>query len=783
MKEKKGKRLIRGVCLMLACAIGWVPTALAQEDDLLLHLPFDEGAGALAQDASGHLPDETIRYVFTNAKAKASRDPEWRANGILGGGLLFDGYSTYLEYKSFSAPASQLTVSAWVAPRAFEWGDGARLSTIAGQYDEDRQQGFALGLFRHGRFALDLGTDHGRLTLWDGGHPVARQQWSHIAGVFDGDAGFMRLYLNGELIAEQLIEKGTRIIPAQKPLRIGKNNKCTLVEQAFDANMFSGIMDDLRIYGRALSGEEIGGYVTSALATHGGEIPALAWDDIRLNMAIVADDRDRPQYHAMPPQHWLSEPNAPFYYNGKYHLFYQHNPIGPYWHQIHWGHMVSDDMVHWTHLPEALWPEDDGLAPDAIWSGNAFIGPDGVPTLFYTAGNDSKTPFQCVAVARPKDLSDPNLTEWVKDPVPAAEQDMSRGMGMLNEFRDACVWLEDNGMYYMVVCSGVEKKGGCALIFESPDMKNWEYRGQMYEADPAVYPHMGRVWELPLILPTHNPQGEKKYIFIVDPFTIAEEKDLKYWIGDFDTETCRFTPDDPDPQLLDLGKTGILGPCAFTDPKTGRNIIYTIDPSKRTQVENFFAGWTNNISLPTHLSVDENNKLVMAPIEELQSLRMEKIADIHEKTAEEANALLQGIGGDMLEIRLSLQNINAVEYGITVRKSPTGREKTELYYSESAKGFYINRMRSGIGMSERSIDGGDLTLRGDTLELILYLDRSVVEAFVDTQKKLTSKIYPTLADSLGIEIYADDDVLVQSLEIWALDAMSDVTQPAYYPNN
>ena len=67
-------------------------------------------------------------------------------------------------------------------------------------------------------------------------------------------------------------------------------------------------------------------------------------------------DPHRPAYHFTPPWAWMNDINGPLFWNGRYHIFYQHNPDGAYWKWIQWGHASSPDLVHWTHHPIALTP-------------------------------------------------------------------------------------------------------------------------------------------------------------------------------------------------------------------------------------------------------------------------------------------------------------------------------------------------------------------------------------------------------------------------------------------
>src|ERR1700733_3246251 len=89
-------------------------------------------------------------------------------------------------------------------------------------------------------------------------------------------------------------------------------------------------------------------------------------------------DFHRPQYHFLPPSNWMNDPNGLIQWKGKVHLFYQHNPFGPLWGNMHWGHAVSADLVHWTDLPLALAPTPDSPDETGIFSG-CCVNNNGVP--------------------------------------------------------------------------------------------------------------------------------------------------------------------------------------------------------------------------------------------------------------------------------------------------------------------------------------------------------------------------------------------------------------------
>ena len=120
------------------------------------------------------------------------------------------------------------------------------------------------------------------------------------------------------------------------------------------------------------------------------------------------DDQHRPRYHFLPTKNWMNDPNGVIHWKGRYHLFYQHNPNDTVGNDIHWGHAVSADLVHWTHLPIALAPTPGGPDVDGCWSGCA-VDHDGIPTLIYS-GNSGGRQLPCIAT------SDDDLLTWRNTP-------------------------------------------------------------------------------------------------------------------------------------------------------------------------------------------------------------------------------------------------------------------------------------------------------------------------------------------------------------------------------
>ncbi|AET57143.1 glycosyl hydrolase family 32 domain protein [Paenibacillus terrae HPL-003] len=747
---------------------------------LIMYWDFNEGTGTSALESVSQVRDD-IQYVFNQAEFTEPCPPRWR-QGVMGSGLLLDGYSTYIAH-SFNEGdrnaepeyRSALSIGVWVAPRSYEWGDDGKLSAIVNRYNLDRKQGYLLGMFRHGSWSFQVGLEGGDWKeLWSpDGHELPKNEWSYVNAVFDGNQGEIKLYLNGSEIASAALPRGSRLAEAaDTDLLIGKNNHSSLLAEVFSLHMFSGIIDELKIYNRALSAEEVTASYRHVLDTfHEGVRPQLNYDEIKLDRTPLLLDRHRPQYHVSPPAHWMNEPHAPIYFDGQYHLFYQHNPHGPFFHQIHWGHWVSEDLVHWRDLPVALAPEKDQLAPDGIWSGSATYDADGLPVLFFTAGNDSASPNQSVALARSTYSLDgnPDLVHWVKHPKPLIVQ--KEGMGEFGDFRDPFVWKDDDG-WYALVGSGIE--GGAALAFVSQDMLNWTYKGPFFKADIQKFPYLGPIWELPVLLPLGNDkQGANKHLLLVSPVGKGADVEVFYWIGLLDKQNLSFIPDQEEPQLIDVGDFHFTGPSGMVDPKTGRNIVFTIAQGDRTSEMEYKSGWAHNGGLPLSVYLRDDGRLGIEPIQELQSLRGAKRLSLRDQSLAETNVQLRDVHGDMFEIQLELEPRSAKQFGIKLRCTPDGEEETLLYYDWNQAMLVVDRSKTTLHPGEkcRGVQSGKLDLLEENLKLHIYLDRSMVEAYANGLKSLTTRVYPSRMDALGLKIWGDGEPFVKSLDIWDMQSI------------
>ena len=795
-----------------------------KKSTLLLNYSLDETEGSLTKESvSGK--DYTINYVFNAQNAnqlfKEPNDP-LRRPGVKGNALYMDGFSNNIVNKDFIAPSSAITMSAWVAPRVFEnivYYEGStdaaghtRMTSIINKGDIEMCEGFLLGYGRLGLWGIQMALHNNEteedfvVGFYDPINALPLYEWSHVAVSFDGNSGYIALFYNGQKSYEAIIPElvATSIISTEEPLRIG----CYVspqIEFGIKRQMISGLLDEVQIYSSSLSPKEITEVYNNT--DYSGKHPSLDWKDIALDSSVYEGDRYRPQYHALPPAVWMNEPHSPFYYKGMYHVFYQHNPAGPYWSQIRWGHLVSEDMIHWKAVKDAVVPTA-GVCPEGIWTGGACIGPDGTPWLVITAGTNTTTwTGQNIAFAHAKDPNDPYLSDWIIEDKLVITQPNNDTQGEREQFRDPFVWYDD-GTYYMMVSTSIPHAGGSAVVYTSQNMREWEHRGYLYECDYGRYPEQGAHWECVVMFPISTKDGSKtKYIlfdcpqYTVDGYIV----DCYYWIGTFDKATCRFIADDDQPKLFDLGRgvyTGQNGYCFLTEEdiqagktkyEQGRTVIYAIAQGKDAGTDqNYTAGWAHNFAIPLELWLADNGtEVIREPIKETQSLRKETLYSYNGegKTADEINNEISQIRGDLLEIRAKIKlapTNSQYSAGIFVRYNPNvvdGKtERTEIRFCND--GVLVERNQSSLLDYVNRQPSHTWNRVKNEYEVTILLDRSMLEVYVDGLMSFTTRIYPKYGNSDYLRVFDNNaNVKFTELTIYRMgSAYRDTVTPAYYGN-
>ncbi|MCL4812479.1 MAG: glycoside hydrolase family 32 protein [Vicinamibacteraceae bacterium] len=507
----------------------------------------------------------------------------------------------------------------------------------------------------------------------------------------------------------------------------------------------------------------LGGASLAALALRGTEDRGLRQQ--------LASDRHRPQYHIVPPAHYLNDPNGPLYWRGRYHLFYQYAPGGSMFSTKYWYHVVSEDMVHWRNLGVAVAPTPGGPDKDGCWSGSAVIH-NGVPTLVYTGacftGANEQVDRaagliperQLVAVAA--DPDDPDLRVWKKireNPVIATPPD---GMTVAG-WRDPALW-RDGDIWYMVIGSGVRGVGGMALLYRSPDLRQWEYLHPLAtaKADPAL-PGGGAMWECP------------DFFYLDGKPILLVAAGNRYLTGTY--RDLRFQRESEG--RIDYGSA--YAQKTFEDAR-GRRIWWgwvTEGPGASRD-----AGWSGAISLPRVLTL-RDGRLHVEPASEVTSLRSTRRAFESLQVDDESPLLLRGLQGDCTEIVAHIDLGTAEQVGLRVRSTPDGSEQTLIGYDRTERVLFSDTRQSNRNASapaptatpgprSRPLKKGALDLvAGDVLRLRILLDASVIETFANDRTAIIDRVYPSSTEALGIGVFArGGSAAVRSLEVWDLKPIS-----------
>jgi len=439
----------------------------------------------------------------------------------------------------------------------------------------------------------------------------------------------------------------------------------------------------------------------------------------------VQEDKRRPVYHFLPPALWMNDPNGPIYHRGYYHMFYQFNPYGDNWGNMHWGHARSKDLVHWEHLPIALWPsKDDG--EDHCFSGSAAIGPDGRLMLFYTSIGP-RDPEQWAAIA--EDDEGIVWKKWTKNPILTLKD---HGNVKIDEWRDPFVFRE-NGRWYMVVGGHRAGAKGGITLYTSDDMVRWRFLGIPVEGKEAN-------WECPNLF-----KLDGKWVLIYSPHGPA-----RYNTGTLDLNQGKFVVEHEG--TLDPGQ--FYAPNGLEDPN-GRRLLWG-------WINGFPAGrgWNGCLTLPRVLKLSPDGALLQQPAPELKALRDPNVTHINAMELGENPLSLSEIQGDTLEILAELEPRNAKAVGLAVRRSRDGQRAVTIRYD--GEQLDVAGARIPLKLAE-----GKKTLR-----LQVYLDHSVIEVYADDGRACVTRVINANEEDLGIAAFAEGrGATLHALDAWRLKSI------------
>jgi beta-fructofuranosidase len=459
----------------------------------------------------------------------------------------------------------------------------------------------------------------------------------------------------------------------------------------------------------------------------------------------LAGDPHRPLYHFLPPHHWMNDPNGLIQWKGQYHLFYQYNPDAPTWGDIHWGHAVSEDLLYWKDLPIALAPSQSKGDLSGCWSGCA-INYRGLPTLIYTGWLGGQ---ETVCLATSQD----DLLTFQKHHRNPVLLDPPPGIAIAG-FRVPYVWKQE-GDYYLVIGTGYPGKGGAILLYRSIDIVRWEYLNPLIEWNSLEF---GEMWECPNFIPLGD-----QYLLLV---SILGQRRVIYFIGEF--LEGKFYPNKSG--IFDNGVC-YYAPQIFRD-EHGRAIVIGWIQEERSDKMQREAEWSGVQSLPRELSLTEEGLLRIEPASEVKKLR-QKCYDLDRQDLGDNEEIILEVRGDCLEIQLEML-ISKGSSGIKVFCSPDGEEQTVIGFDTAERRLFINRQHSSL--SDQTVKdnlGIALDLQeGESLSLRIFVDRSIIEVFVNERWTLTSRVYPERRDSQEIRLFSlGGGIRFRQVKMWKIESV------------
>lgn len=536
-----------------------------------------------------------------------------------------------------------------------------------------------------------------------------------------------------------------------------------------------------------LSGKSGDSIVIRGLAAN-----ALAWENLQVADTFDITNREifRPVYHHTPAYGWMNDANGLVFKDGEYHLYFQYNPYGSVWGNMHWGHSVSRDLVHWQHLPVAI--ERDTMGH--IFSGSCVVdarNDAGTGTnniiAFYTSHRSTQPghqrQVQCMAYSSDNGRT---FTKYEGNPIITP-------FDGLENFRDPKVfWYAPQEKWVMIVSADKNMR-----FYESRNLKDWTYMSEWGEG----YGPQPNQFECPdfIQLPVDGDKQRMKWVMIVNinPGFVYGGSGTMYFVGDFDGHrfTCDTKPDCV--KWLDWGKDHYATVC-FSN--TGDRTI-AVPWMSNWQYANLTPSkgqYRSANALPRELNLytasDGQLLLSAAPVKELSSLRgkVEKLGDFNlgEKRVEHV------ADNGAFELQFHMQPAAKGRTGVEL--SNAEGEKTVIYFDAENGRVVMDRAESGIvdfgkdiephqletSSSRRACVDGLLHFVNDFAhatwapvsdltaahEVRIFADRSSIELFVDGGRvAMTNLVFPTKPYD-RLRFFSDENAQVKQAVLYPMNA-------------
>lgn len=482
------------------------------------------------------------------------------------------------------------------------------------------------------------------------------------------------------------------------------------------------------------------------LEINGEDIPSLALKSFKQSDTFQFDyhEKYRSRFHFTPEYGWMNDPNGMVYLDGEYHLFYQYNPYGTKWGNMHWGHAVSNDLLSWSYLNPALSPDSLG----AIFSGSAVVdvnntagfGKNAMVAIYTSAG---KVQAQSIAYSTDKGRT---FKVYDKNPVIANPG--------IPDFRDPKVfWHNESNQWVMSLATKQT-----ITFYASANLKDWNV---LSEFGDGIGSHAG-VWECPDLFPL-DLNGVKKWVLIVsiNPGGPNGGSATQYFIGDFNGKEFKADPL-PYPLWIDHGRDNYAGVTWSNIPDAdGRRL---------------FMGWMSNwdyanevptkmfrssMTLPRELKLIDGDKhpiLTSYPVEQLNKISAKEYS-LPELTTDNQSIIKDFIkeNNGTYSIEMTIFPNNAQQFGFELLNS--ANEAVKFQFDLFSNYFSVNRKGSGLTQfnDKFSLGSGTGIQKQSQYRVFLVVDKASSELFIDNGKVTMTNIFFSTKTLDQLKFYTKDN--------------------------
>lgn len=428
----------------------------------------------------------------------------------------------------------------------------------------------------------------------------------------------------------------------------------------------------------------------------------------------------RPQFHFSQRRGWNNDPNGLVYYAGEYHLFFQHNPYGWRWGNMHWGHAVSKDLVHWEELPTALYPWTQAKAH--CYSGSAAV--DHANTAGFQAGADKAivaafTDTGCgEALAYSTDRGR-TWTYYDKNPV------------VTHKGRDPKIFWYAPGKHWVMALYDEHEGKRWIAFHTSPDLKEWTFASRIegYFECPDIFE-----------LPVEGRAGEARWVLFA--------ADAKYAIGKFDGKA--FTPEHEGKHQVHWG--AYYASQTYNDAPDGRRIQIGW-----ARIEMKGMPFNQMMSFPAELKLrrtDEGLRMFAAPVKELERLRARSQAK--ENVVLKPGAVLEvPVGSNLLEVR--------AEFDLGQPDAPRPLDAKWSF------GLQVGQRKIAYDVAKQDLYGMPVKPDGGKVRMHVLVDRPSMEIFANDGRAVFTADLRNVGEFSAVQAYTDGaDARLTRLEVHEL---------------